>query len=291
MNTNRSPVLWTLLLLSAGAHGQTPVPVTAPVPVAAPAVVAPRPATPVIAAPILEAAPPAARTPDWKTAMQSQEDRIARLEAQLQNQGLLNLLNQVEALKAEVARLRGAQEEQTHHAAEADTRAKELYADLDGRIKELASRPSGPPPEAVRLQPAQGLVNGAPPGADASGEAKAYEAAQNLVKGGRYKEAVPAFQAFLKQYPSGALTANAWYWLGFSHVAQSDFKGGATIFQRMVKDFPAHAKAPDAMLSLARAQIQLNEPEAAKTMLEQLLVKHPASRAAENGKRLLSTLK
>ncbi len=87
------------------------------------------------------------------------------------------------------------------------------------------------------------------------------------------------------------LAANAWYWLGFSHVAQSDFKGGAAIFQRMVKEHPNHAKTPDAMLSLARAQVQLEAPAEARAVLEQLLAKHPASRAAENGKRLLATLK
>lgn len=222
-----------------------------------------------------------------------QDERIARLEAQLQNQGLLNLLNQVEALKAEVARLRGGQEEQAHKLENADKRARDLFADLDGRVKELASRPVAPPADAVRLQVSQSLVASAPAPApiDSEAEARAYEAAQSLVKTGKYKEAVAAFQAFLKQYPGGALAANALYWTGFSHVGLSDFKGASASYQRLLKEFPASPKAPDALLSLARAQVQMNEPDNARATLEQLIAKHPQSKAAENGKKLLATLK
>jgi tol-pal system protein YbgF len=229
---------------------------------------------------------------DLRKTLAAQEERIARLEAQLQNQGLLNLLNQVEALKAEVARLRGGQEEQTHKLDVADKRARDLFADLDGRVKELASRPVAPAADAVRLQVAPALVASPPPApVDSEAEARAYEAAQSLVKAGKYKEAVTAFQAFLKQYPVGPLAANAWYWTGFSYVGLSDFKGALASYQRLLKDFPASPKAPDAMLSMARAQVQMNEPEHARATLDQLIGKHPQSKAAESGKKLLSTLK
>lgn len=222
-----------------------------------------------------------------------QDERIARLEAQLQNQGLLNLLNQVEALKVEVGRLRGGQEEQAYKLENADKRARDLFADLDGRVKELASRPVAPPADTVRLQVAQSLVAAAPPPApiESESEARAYEAAQSLVKAGKYKEAVASFQAFLKQYPSGALAANAIYWTGFSLVGLSDFKGASASYQHLLKEFPTSSKAPDALLSLARTQVQMNEPDIARATLEQLVAKYPQSKAAENGKKLLATLK
>lgn len=234
-----------------------------------------------------------AQATDLRKILAAQEERIARLEAQLQNQGLLNLLNQVEALKSEVARLRGGQEEQVHKLDIADKRTRDLFAELEGRIKELAARPVAPAADAVRLQVAPALVAATPPPApvDSEAEARAYEAAQALVKAGKYKEAVTAFQAFLKQYPAGPLAANAWYWTGFSYVGLSDFKGALASYQRLLKDFPASPKAPDAMLSMARAQVQMNEPELARATLDQLMVKHPQSKAAESGKKLLSTLK
>lgn len=231
---------------------------------------------------------------ELRNAIVTQEQRIIRLEAQLQNQGLLNLLNQVETLKTEVARLRGGQEEQAYRLESADKRSRDLFADLDDRIKELASRPAAPPADAVRLQVAQSLTTAAPPAAapvESESEAQAYETAQALVKSAKYKEAVAAMQAFLKQYPSGSLAPNALYWTGFSFVGQSDFKNAATYYQRLLKEFPFSPKAPDAMLSLARTQVQMNDPDAARETLDQLNAKYPQSKAAENGKKLLTILK
>ncbi|KAF0101349.1 MAG: TPR repeat-containing protein [bacterium] len=244
----------------------------------------------------------------------SQDERLARLEKQLHSQGLLNLLNQVETLKAEVARLRGSQEEQTYRLDNADKRARELFADFDGRIKELASRPAAAPADAIRLQVSQSLAPTAtplavtPPAAtapaaaltpvtatpatqDGEAETRAYTSAHALVRSGKYKDAVAAFQTFLKQYPEGSLAANALYWTGVSYAALSDFASALTSYQRLLKDFPSDPKVPDTMLSLARAQVQLNQPEQARATLEQLIGAHPQSRAAEGGKRLLATLK
>lgn len=235
---------------------------------------------------------------DLQKGMQGQESRLGRLESQLQNQGLLNLLNQVEALKAEVARLRGSQEELAYQQSTADNRVKELFADLDDRVKELESHPAATASAApaVRLQSAQALTtpvgpsNAAGP-SEVEGEAKAYEAAHQLVKAGRYKDAVQAFQNFAKSYPSSTLVPNAHYWTGFSYVGMSDFENAAASYQHLIAEFPNSPKTPDAMLSLARAQVQMkSHPEAIAT-LEKLMERFPYSRAADNGKKLLSTLK
>jgi tol-pal system protein YbgF len=243
---------------------------------------------------------------DVQKAAQEQSTRLSRLESQLQNQGLLNLLNQVEALKAEVARLRGGQEELAHQQGTADKRVKELFADLDDRVKELESRPVAPPPVAsassVRLQPAQALSTPvaaaatpspapATPVAASEGEGKAYESAHNLVKAGRYKEAVFAFQNFAKNFPESGLVPNAHYWTGFSYVGMSDFESAAASYQYLIQTYPNSPKTSDAMLSLARAQVQMNQQAEAVATLDKLIERYPYSRAADNGKKLLSTLK
>ncbi len=234
------------------------------------------------------------RVSELSQVVQAQNERLSRLEAQLQNQGLLGLLNQVDALKTDVAHLRGAQEEQAHRLEAADKRAKDLFADLDDRVKEIASRPVAAPADAVRLQSSQTLVVApAVPvmKVDAESEARSYEVAHTLIKVGKYIEAISAFENFVNQYPSGALAANALYWKGISQVTgRSDFKGAAESYQRLLRDFPSSPKVPDALLSLARAQIQLEQKEVAKVTLIQLLEKHPVSKAAENGKKLLATL-
>ena len=238
-----------------------------------------------------------ARTAELQKTVQTQQERITRLEAQMQNQGVIGLLNQIEALKAEVARLRGFQEEQAYQMDVAEKRVKDLFVDLDTRlnqVKELTSRPVvAPQAEPIRLQPAQTLASvaaAAPPATDSDAESRAYAAAHTLVKSGKYKEAVQAMQSFLEQYPSGTLAPNAVYWMGFSQVNVGDFPGAAASYQKLIDDYPSSPKAPDAMLSLARARIQSNELATARTTLEQLIAKYPASKAAATGKKLLATL-
>jgi tol-pal system protein YbgF len=230
--------------------------------------------------------------------VQAQDGRLGRLESQLQNQGLLNLLNQVESLKAEVARLRGSQEELAYQQSAADKRVKELFADLDDRVKELENRPLvAAPPPAMRLQPAQALSttvsppSGIAPAGDVENETRAYEAAHQLVKSGRYRDAVLAFQSFAKTYPNSSLVPNAHYWTGFSYVGMSDFESAAASYQHLIGEFPNSPKTPDAMLSLARAQAQMKDLPSAAATLEKLIERFPYSRAADNGKKLLSTLK
>ena len=152
-----------------------------------------------------------ARTAELQKTLQAQQERMTRFESQLQSQGMIGLLNQVEALKAEVARLRGFQEEQAYQMDVAEKRVKDLFMDLDtrlGQVKELASRPMPTQEDAVRLQPAQTLASvpaAAPPAADADAESRAYGAAHGLVKGGKYKEAVQAMRAFLENWCQRAL--------------------------------------------------------------------------------------
>ena len=226
--------------------------------------------------------------------VQSQNERLTQLEAKLQNQGLLGLLNQIETLKSEVSRLRGAQEEQTYRQEAADKRTKDLFFDLDERIKEIANRPvSAPPPvDSIRLQTSQSLVvSPLMQKADSESETTAYEIAHGLIKSGKYREAVVAFQKFVSQYPSGPLAANALYWIGISQVTGlSNFKAAAESYTRLLEEYPNSPKVPDALLSLARAQIQMEEKELALVTLNRLLTNHATSKAAENGKKLLATM-
>lgn len=235
-----------------------------------------------------------AGTAELKKTVQAQQERLARLEAQTQNQGVIGLLNEVEALKAEMARLRGFQEEQAYQMDVAEKRVKDLFVDLDTRLDQIRELASQAPAryDAIHLQPARSLANvpAVEPQADPGDESGDYAAAHALVKGGKYQEAAQAMQGFLDKYPGGTLAPNAVYWKGFSQVNLGDFPGAAASYQKLIDDYPTSSKAPDAMLSLARARIQSSELALARTVLEQLIAKYPISKAAAAGKKLLATL-
>lgn len=221
--------------------------------------------------------------------------RLNKLEEQSSSQGLLNLLNQVEALKNEVARLRGAQEEMAHRLQLADKRQKDVLADFDAQLKELRVLANRPMPVVAVVAPAP--VDAAepasvPPAApDPEAETRAYETALNLFKAGDHAGAATAFNAFLDKYPTSPLAGNACYWLGLTYFATADHKNAVAAQQRLLKDYPQHAKVPDAMVNMARAQIQLGETESARLVLEQVIAKYPVTKSAELAKKILSLFK
>ena len=77
------------------------------------------------AAPVTEPAPADTRA------------RIEKLEQALDNKGLLQMLNQVQALETELQRLRGEVEVQSHAMEDLRKRQRDLYNDLDARLQRL----------------------------------------------------------------------------------------------------------------------------------------------------------
>ena len=204
------------------------------------------------------------------------EERLERLE---DRRALVELASQIEALRSEIARLRGQIEVLQNQVESADKRGKDLYVDIDTRLRKL---------EQVKEAAAE-----KPPPADAgppAAETKAYEAALNQFKLGNYPLAISAFQGFLVTYPSSKLAPSAQYWIGNAHFAQRDYKQSIVAQQRVLSAWPEDAKAPDALLNIASSQEALNDRRSAQKTLETILVKYPQSPAAPTAKQRLQQL-
>lgn len=218
--------------------------------------------------------------------------RLGRLEGAIQqNPQLLGLLNEVETLKAEIAKLRGQAEVQVHQLDTLGKRQNDLYADLDQRIADLAK--AAQPASAADPVPA---VNGTQPVAPAAAgdplvESRSYEAALKQFREANYASAIAGFNGFLKAYPSSALAANAQYWIGYSYYALKDYKTALAHQQKLVAVYPASTKVPDALLNIATNQIALDKLDDARKTLENLVAKYPGTPAATLAARRLATLK
>src|SRR5438105_9234543 len=119
------------------------------------------------------------------------EERLSALESQLKSQGLVDLFNQVEQIRSEVARLRGQVEVLTYELEQAQKRQRDLYVDLDTRLRKVEAAPQaageGPPPagpvagNAPPFSPPNVAPGGAPPPvrppSDPAVEQRAYDAA------------------------------------------------------------------------------------------------------------------
>ena len=69
------------------------------------------------------------------------DDRITALETQLKSQGLVELFSQVEQLKADVSKLRGQIEVLVYEQEQQQKRQRDLYVDLDSRMRKLEGGP------------------------------------------------------------------------------------------------------------------------------------------------------
>ncbi len=267
---------------------------------------------------------------DLRNQMQALDARIIKLDEALSSQPLLDLHNQIEALRLELNKLQGQIEVLGNESELTQKRQKDFYIDLDDRLRRLEQRDevtaqesaapaytekepepysttAGAVPEAVgegtALAPAAAAVGPSPtPGSNgpasssdtASGdgaENQVYEAAYNLFKAGKYKEAISQFNKFIKTYPASNFVPSAQYWIGNSYYALRDFKSAITAQEKLLSKYPDSAKAPDAMLNIASSHQETNKKAAAKKTLETLMARYPGSEAADKAKRRLANLK
>src|SRR5689334_7783281 len=181
---------------------------------------------------------------------------------------LMQIATQVETLSNEMAKMRGQLEVLGNQAEVADRRQKDLYLDIDTRLRKLEQAREG---GAATPGPA----SAAPEGDASPAEMRAYQAALDQFKLQNYPMAVSAMQGFLVTYPSSKLAPNAQYWVGMAYSGQRDYKQAIAAQRKLLSTYPDSDKAPDAMLSIASAQETMGDRRGAQKTLEELVGKYP----------------
>ncbi|MFZ3124947.1 MAG: tol-pal system protein YbgF [Acidovorax sp.] len=190
--------------------------------------------------------------------------------------GLLDLQNQIEALRGEQAKLRGQNEQLLRDVADLQHRQKDIAQGVDERLRQF--------------EPVKVTVDGLEFQADAA-EKRDFEAALATFRSGKFPEANAAFASFVRQYPRSGYVPSARFWLGNAQYAAREYKDAIDNFRLLLSGAPGHMRAPEAALSIANCQIELKETRAARKTLEDLLRAYPQSEAAVAAKERLSRLK
>ncbi len=217
--------------------------------------------------------------------------RLAKVEDDLKSSPVLDLAAQIEQIRQELKSLRGQIEVLSNNIDSATKRQRDMYVDLDTRLRRLeqpgasAPAPAGAAPPA----PAPGAAPAAAP-ADAA-ESRAYEAAQNQRRIGNYQGAIAAFQGFIAQHPKSPLAPRAQYWIGDSYFNLRDFKNAIASQQKLIGTYPDSSSVPDALLNIASSQLELGDTATARKTMDGLVARFPLSEAAIKAKRRLATLK
>jgi tol-pal system protein YbgF len=222
--------------------------------------------------------------------------RLGTLEATIKSQGLVELLRDVEQIRADIAKLRGQYEVLTYELEQAQKRQRDLYLDLDGRLRKVESAAVAGSPAAGATNAPPATTDGAaappsrtpPAAADIAGEQRAYDAALDQFKSANYAAAVASFQAFARTYPRSPLAPSAMYWAGNAQYALKDFRAAIATQRQLIATYPDSQKVPDAMLNIASCQLELGDAGGVRRTLEDLVAKYPNSEAGGKARQRLS---
>ncbi len=220
------------------------------------------------------------------------DNRLARIERIMANNSLLEISNQLEALRADVRAMHNEVDQLNNSWEASRKQTRDLYADLNLRVKNLearggagaASAPAGAAAATASRAGAPGPNAAADqPGANPD-EAPRYQAAFNLLKDGQYDKAVDAFQKFLLDFPASSLSDNAQYWLGEAYYVNRAYPDAESSFQYVVDKYPQSRKLPDALLKIGYCRYELKQWDSARSVLTQVVTQYadsPAGRLAQ----------
>lgn len=197
-------------------------------------------------------------------------------DSTLLRRSLLELQNQIETLRSEMAKLRGLNEQLSRDVSDMQRRQKDSAQGVDDRLRQF--------------EPVKVLVDGREFMAEPA-EKRDYEAAFAVFRKGDFSASQTLFLDFLKRYPQSGYGPSALFWLANAQYATRDYKAAMINFRALIARVPEHLRAPEAVLSIANCQIELKDTRGARKTLDDLIKAYPQSEAAVAAKERLSRLK
>jgi tol-pal system protein YbgF len=221
--------------------------------------------------------------------------RVERIERLLESRGLVEMLAQLEALQAEVNRLRGEVEVQSHAIEELRKRERDLYADLDARLRRFEG---GLPPAAAAptgTADAPPLETMSPVEVDEEASAAAVAEADSALTVELVDQppapatpppaapeptvaaAPPAVEAAAPAVMSDPVAARADYQQAFNLLKQSLYEQAIKAFHKFLAAHPASEYADDAQYWLGEAHYVTHDFAAALAEYQKLVATYPES--------------
>ncbi len=226
-----------------------------------------------------------------------------------QNDIMVNMYLQLEALQSEIQNLRGIVEEQSYQIKRMQTEQRDRYLDTDSRLSEINSQvqsfhsgqqvkvtrrsPSVNPPTSsgansnassnnvsANNQPvANAVAAGAGVGiASPQSEQQLYREALNLLlEEEAFSESISLFQQYIESYPAGRYLTNTLYWQGAAMELAGLHAQSILVLQRLINEFPQDAKAPTALLRLGTVYRKMGENALAAAQWRRIAEQYPQS--------------
>lgn len=196
-------------------------------------------------------------------------------EAQLRR-SLLDLQNQLEATRTELAKVRGQFEQATRDLAEVQRRQKDIAQGFDERLR--------------KFEPSRVTVDGREFMAEPS-EKRDYDAALAVFRKGEFSASQGVLVDFLNRYPGSGYRPSALFWLGNAQYATKDYKDALVNFRAILSSASDHPRVPESMLAIANCQLEMKDAKSARRTLEELISSYPNTDAAAAAKDRIARLR
>ncbi|MFM2274409.1 MAG: hypothetical protein RL211_281 [Pseudomonadota bacterium] len=206
----------------------------------------------------------------------AEEGRKSGEDSEQMRRSLVDLQNQIQALRSELADQRGQNEQLTREVSELQRRQKDADQGLEVRLR--------------KLEPVKVVIDGREFMADAT-EKQGFEDALAVFRKGDFAGAQISFSDFLQRFTRSGYAPSALFWLGSAQYATRECKQASVNFREVLALAPGHIRAPEAALSLANCQIELKDLKSARKTLSDLIQAYPQSDAAQTGRDRLTRLK
>lgn len=243
--------------------------------------------------------------------------KVAQAEPSPNNRGVVQLLNQVEALNGELNRLRGQMEVLSNDVNNAQKRQRDMYVDLDTRLRRIEQGGAGKKDadnvsaleERIRKleqgsatpssipQPVTSAatvpVNPPPPAATAA--AAAASAAAASPPPSTANPGAPAASSSSSSLPPASLTANdpaaiqRSYDNAYSNYRLSDYPSAIRGFEAFLKSYPKHALAANAQYWIGESYAHMKQYRDAIDAERRLLGTYPDSNKAPDALLIIGT--
>lgn len=233
------------------------------------------------------------------------DERIAALEQTIKSQGLLDLFNSVEALKSDIASLRGQLEVMHNDVESTQKRQRDLYVDLDTRMRKVetaqqqaaaaaaaaaAATANAPPPVIVgaggvvpagtgaidtTATPMPPASAGAAPTVASAGVVPPAAGAQN--PSAPPASAAPTLASRAPNLGSDVAAEQRAYDAALDQFKSGSYAASLASFQNFVKQYPRSPLAPSAQYWVGNAHYALRDYRSAIASQRQLIAAYPES--------------
>ena len=243
-------------------------------------------------------------TPVYEPATNNINERLDKIEKQLNNNALLDMLESLESLKTEINTLRGEIEVQGHTIDQLKQKQRDLYTDLDRRLELFGSNKTSDDPsndlqvldtnanqeiinendttseqsliiETTSDIGQNGDINSEEKLIDPQEAEKYYRSAFKLLKESQYDQALLAFKSFLKDYPDSAFSSNAQYWIGEVNYVMQNYEIAINEYQALLNTYPNSQKISHALLKIGYSYAELGNIADAKKILKEVIRQYP----------------